>query len=170
MLLVHTAPVTPFFYVASLGFSSTRSWGGGVAAVYCHNSPNQDFYLFQRVITGNFQRTFRRYISTSSSPELAIYRLLSSRLLALRARVGHLKASLYPLSLLFSSLGSSSKLDLVHNPDLPSNPAPTVRRWRSDRPGLRVSPWVAPAHVGHPGSRLPTAGSSRHVRLPQGRS
>ena len=56
---------------------------------YCHHSLNQVFCLFQRVITGIIPRTFRRYISTSDSPELAIYQLSSSRLLAIRARVGH---------------------------------------------------------------------------------
>ena len=103
-----------------------------VGAGYCHHRPNQVFYLFQRVITAIVRRIFRRHINTSGSPELAIYRLSSSRLLAIKARVGHLKAA--PTLSLFTSPRSSPKLDLVHNPDLPSDPPPTVRRRRSDRP------------------------------------
>ena len=61
---------------------------------------------------GDCSENLRWYISsTSCSPELAIYRLPSSRLLAIRARVGRLLASPYPLTLLLAlhqSLTSST--------------------------------------------------------------
>ena len=52
--------------------------------------------VFFTVITcnhGDCSENLRRYISTSCSPELVIYRLSSSWLLAIRARVGRLLAS-----------------------------------------------------------------------------
>ena len=112
---------------------------------YCHHSPNQFFLLFQRLITGIVLRTFRRCISTSGSPELAIHRLSASRLLAIRARVVRLLASPNPLTLLlalFSSLISSTI-----RTSRPTPRPPSARRWRSDRPGPSVFPWVAPAIV-----------------------
>ena len=73
-----------------------------VGAEFYHHSPNQFFNLFQRVITRIIRRTFRRYIITSGSPEPVTYRLSLSRILAIRARVGHLKASPYSLTLLLA--------------------------------------------------------------------
>ena len=141
MLLVHTVPVTPLFYDTSLWYFNHLKLGGGdVGAEYCHHSPNKVLCLFQRVITGIVRRTFRRYISTSGSPELAIYRLSSRRLLATRTRVGQ---ALLSHSFLDSSLKVISSIIRTSRPIIPSPDCPSVEI------GLSWSP------CGFRGSHLP---------------
>ena len=96
MLLVHTAPVNLFllhhFFVV---FNHSKLGGGGdVGAGYYLITDPISFFTVSTCITGIVARTFCRYISTSGSPELAIYRLSSSQLLTISARVGHLTEAL----------------------------------------------------------------------------
>ena len=85
------------------------------------SQPQSDFLPVPTCKHGDCSHNFRRYISsTSCSLELTLYRLPSSRLLAIRARVGRLLASPYPLTLLFALLSSLiSSIIRTSHPILP---------------------------------------------------
>ena len=151
-----------------IGFPNGTISGINMGAGYFCHRPKQFFLLFQRVITGAVPKTFRRYIITSGSPKLAISGPLSRRLQAMRARVGRLEVSPTPspYSWFFSQACSRPQ----SGPPVRSSPPPTVRRWRSNRPGPRVarlgcsSPCIP---NGRPGFRISMENSPLHARLPQ---
>ena len=66
------------------------------------SQPRSGLFTVPTCITEIVRRTFRRYINTSGSPELAIYRLSLIRLLAIRARGGNRKEA--PTHTLFTCL------------------------------------------------------------------
>ena len=97
----------PFLYVTSFWISTTRTWGGGdKGADYCHHSPLISFSTATTCNRGDCSENLRWYISTSCSAVLVIYRLSSSRSLAIRARAGRLLAS--PALSVYSWLSSQA--------------------------------------------------------------
>ena len=116
----------------------------------------------QRVITGIVSRIFRRYISTSGSHKLAIYRLSSKRLLARRREGQEASDKSCFFILLFYIFSQASSRAQSRHP-VRSFPRLCVGGGRT-RPGSRVAPVGRPTpytRIGRPGFRISTAGPSR---------
>ena len=124
---------------------------------YCHHNSPISFFGCFNLITGIVPSTFRRYISTSCSPELSVYRLFSRRALAMSGEGSLSEGRAYLLTLHPSLIPSTIR---TLRPNLPRL---SVGGGRT-RPGSRVAhvgrsgPYTS---IGRPGFRLTTAGPCR---------